>query len=144
MLVTVLENTAAIHILIFVVFCIAMSCMFFLSMMPQAFYLQNEAQFLAESQAKYGGYTVEANNHLMQFVAEEKIDTSKLKVSVSAPNAPVEWGTPVRADLQYNYVFKVGSFVELPTPIPLRGRGRAVSTYLEGAYAGVAYTSPSY
>lgn len=113
----------------------------FAGLIGEWYALQNEAQFLAQSQGKYGGYTTEANTELQNFVADRRLDRSRLTVQVSAPGAPVPWGTPVRATVTYNFPYRLGRWVSFD--VPVTGRGRAVSTYLRGAY-NVSYTSPSW
>ena len=103
--------------------------------------LQNEAAYLAASQAKYGGYTTEANAELNRFIAERNLDRSRLTVQVSAPGAPVYWGTPVRANMTYRFPFRLGRWATFD--VPVTGAGRAVSAYAPGAY-NVTYTWPGY
>jgi ABC-type uncharacterized transport system permease subunit len=103
--------------------------------------LQNEAAYLAASQAKYGGYTTEANVELNRFIQERSLDRSRLTVQVSAPGTPVYWGTPVRASMTYRFPFKLGKWASFD--VPVTGAGRAVSAYAPGAYS-VTYTWPSF
>lgn len=140
----IIQEPILFYIRLFLITGLVMAGAFFLAMFKLSWALQDEAQFLAASQGKYGGYTVEANNSLREFVAEQKLNPANLTVRVSAPNQPVPWGTVVKADITYNFRFKVGEFIDIPTPIPLTGRGRSTSTYLEGAYTGVNYTSPAF
>lgn len=119
----------------------ALSAALFIGMMGQWYALQNQAQFIAASEGKYGGYTVEAQNSLDRFISDFKLDRSKVTVEVSAPDAPVPWGTPVWAKVTHTFTFKVGGLV-LPFTIPITGVGRSVSTYLPGAY-NVVYCSPT-
>jgi len=104
--------------------------------------LQNQAQFLAASQGKYGGYTVQADNTLDSFINDLNLDRNQLDIKVSAPNSPVNWGTTVWARITYNFEFKIVNFIT-PIMVPLHVEGRAVSTYLPGTY-NVIYTSPTY
>lgn len=140
----ILQEPILFYIRLFFLAGLIMAGALFLGMFKLSWALQDEAQFLAASQGKYGGYTVEADNSLREFVIEQKLNPENLTVYVSAPNQPVPWGTVVRADITYNFTFKVGEFIDIPTPIPLKGRGRSTSTYIEGAYTGINYTSPSY
>lgn len=137
-----LEKVIALFGAIFILLGFVMTSALFLGMMSQWYALQDEAQFLAASQGKYGGYTVEANNQLREFINNFKLDRSKLTVKVSAPNAPRPWGQTVTATITYLFEFKVGRFIT-PFTVPLTGRGASVSTYIPGTY-NVAYTSPSY
>ncbi|MEG6617495.1 hypothetical protein V6C27_13865 [Peptococcaceae bacterium 1198_IL3148] len=115
----------------------------FIGMMGQWYALQNQAQFIAVSQGKYGGYTEQADNALKEFVQDMNLEPTKVDVYVSAPNSPVPWGTTVKAEVTNHFRFKVGTFLDITTPIKLTGRGRAVSSYMPGTYT-VTYTSPSY
>lgn len=137
-----LEKVIALFGAIFILLGFVMTAALFLGMMSQWYALQDEAHFLAASQGKYGGYTVEANNQLRQFINDFKLNPSKLSVYVSAPNAPRPWGQTVTARITYPFEFKVGSFIT-PFTVPLTGRGASVSTYIPGTY-NAAYTSPSY
>lgn len=137
-----LEKVIALFGAIFILLGFVMTAALFLGMMSQWYALQDEAQFLAASQGKYGGYTVEANNQLREFINNFKLDRSKLIVKVSAPNAPRPWGQTVTARITYPFEFKVGNFIT-PFTVLLTGRGVSVSTYIPGTY-NVAYTSPSY
>lgn len=118
----------------------ALTAALFIAMIGQWYMLQSEAQFLAASQGRYGGYTVEADAQLRQFVQEHNLDRSKLKVIVSAPNAPKPWGQAVTAEITYPFDFKVGSFIK-PFTVSLTGKGEAVSMYIPGTL-NVVYTSP--
>ncbi len=118
----------------------AMTSAIFVGMIGQWYALQNQAQFLASSQGKYGGYTVEADNALQEYINDYNLDRSKLTVSVSAPNGPVPYGTSVTAEITYQFEFGIGNWFT-PFTVDLTGRGRSVSTYLPGTYS-VSYTAP--
>lgn len=112
-----------------------------LLMMSKWFMVHNEAQFIARSMGKYGGYTTEADRNLKEFAREINADKSNFDAQVSACS-PVSWGTVVTSEIRYTYRFAVGEYIP-GFDVPLTGRGRSVSTYLDGAY-NVSYTSPSY
>ena len=126
-------------LLVLVVF--SLGCAFLVGLVGEWYALQNEAAYLAASQAKYGGYTTEANAELSRFIAERGLERSRLSVEVSAPGGPVFWGTPVRARITYRFPYRLGRWASFD--VPVTGAGRAVSAYVPGAY-GVAYTWPSY
>ena len=126
---------------LFIILIFVLCGVLFIGLVGQWYIIQNEAQFLAHSQGKYGGYTQEANNELQTFVAEKGLDRDRLSVQVSAPGAPVPWGTPVHAKITYNFPYRLGQWVNFD--VPISGQGRAVSTYLRGAY-NVSYTYPSW
>jgi len=125
---------------LFILLGFALCCALLVGMIGQWYALQNEAQYLAVSQGKYGGYTTEADEGLRDFIRERNLDPARLTVEVSAPNAPVPWGTTVWARLTYRFRFGAGNFLA-PFEVTLTATGRAVSTYLPGAY-DVVYTSP--
>ena len=62
-----------------------------LEMMSKWFMVHNQAQFIARSMGKYGGYTTEADQNLKEFASEIKANTSNLDVDVSAAGSPVPW-----------------------------------------------------
>lgn len=136
-----LDKVIALIGAVFVLMLFVMSAAVFLGMMSSWYALQDEAQFLAASQGRYGGYTVEADNQLRQFVQNFKLNPGDVRVQVSAPNAPRPWGQTVTASITYPFQFKVGRFFT-PFTVPLTGRGASVSTYIPGTY-NVQYTSPS-
>lgn len=113
-----------------------------LEMMSKWFIVHNQAQFIARSMGKYGGYTTEADKNLKEFASEIKADSSNLDVQVSPAGSPVPWGTVVTCRVKYTYRFAIGAYIP-GFDVPLTGRGRSVSTYLDGAYS-VSYTSPAY
>ncbi|MEW5898764.1 MAG: hypothetical protein AB1652_06275 [Bacillota bacterium] len=126
---------------LFVILLFMLGGALFIGWIGQWYALQNEADFLAKSQGKYGGYTTEANAELNRFIAERNLDRSRLTVQVSAPGGPVYWGTPVRATITHNFPFRLGNFVAFD--VPVTGAGRSVSAYAPGAY-NVTYTWPTY
>ncbi|MCF8010902.1 MAG: hypothetical protein K9L17_08325 [Clostridiales bacterium] len=115
---------------------------FTIGMIGQWYMIQNQAQFLASSQAKYGGYTLQAERSLNQFIDDLNLDKSRLDIDISAPasKAPVVYSKVVKAKITYNFKFGIGNWFQ-PFTVPLTGRGRAVSTYLPNTYS-VVYTSP--
>jgi len=125
---------------LFVILLFAMTSTLFVGMIGQWYAIQNQAQFLAESQGKYGGYTTIANNSLNGFISDFNLDRSKLQVNVSAPGGPVSYGSVVEAEIVYPFEFKLGNSFT-PFNVPLTGRGRSVSTYLPNTY-NVTYTAP--
>ena len=135
-----LDKVIAMFGALFILLGFAMSSTLFVGMICQWYALQNQAQFLASSQGKYGGYTTIADASLDQFINDFRLDRTKIDVTVSAPNAPVPYGTVVTAQVTYPFEFKIGDWFT-PFTVPLSGRGRSVSTYLPGTYS-VTYTAP--
>jgi len=118
----------------------AMTSALFVGMIGQWYSLQNQAQFLAASQGKYGGYTTVADDALQEYISDYNLDRSRLDVSVSAPYGPVSYGTAVTTEITYQFEFGAGNWFT-PFTVDLTGRGRSVSTYLPGTYS-VTYTAP--
>ncbi|ABO49482.1 conserved hypothetical protein [Desulforamulus reducens MI-1] len=137
MLDSIIAKFGAIFFIILTVICGALA----FDMMTRWFMVQNQAQFIAKSMGKYGGYTTSADQSLQEFASELKANNSNLNVQVSATSS-VHWGTVVTSKITYTYRFAIGSYMP-GFNVPLTGKGRSVSTYLEGLYS-VSYTSPSY
>lgn len=135
-----MDRFLAIYLEMFVIIALAMVGALVIGMVGTHDALQNQAQYLAVSQAKYGGYTTEADKSLDEFIEDVGLKRDRLEVEVSAPNHPVPWGTPVYAKVKYYYGFEVGDIV-ITLPQPLVAEGRAVSTYMPNTY-NVVYTSP--
>jgi hypothetical protein len=100
--------------------------------------VQNQAQFVAASMGRWGGYTQEAENAMRDFASRFKVSRSAVRVEVSAVG-PVSFGTPVWARVTVPYDFRVGSW--RITTFNLTGMGRSVSSYLPGAYSA-SYVLP--
>ena len=137
MLDRIIATFGALFVILIFVFCGAL----FIGWIGQWYALQNEADFLAKSQGKYGGSTWEANAELNRFIAERNLDRSRLTVQVSASGGPVYWGTPVRAEMTYRFPFRLGQWFSFD--VPVTGAGRSVSAYAPGAYS-VTYTWPTF
>lgn len=105
--------------------------------------LNAEAQFIASSIGKYGGYTDVANNSLSEFCSGVKLDPSKLGVTVSNSTSQARYGTPVWSEVSYPYNIKLGGHNVMVTRI--KTRGWSVSKYIPGApIQGVNYIRPTY
>lgn len=114
-----------------------MSGVIFMGMAGKWYAVQDQAQFIASSQGKFGGYTTEADAVMYRFCQDYNLEVT---VAVSAPNNPVPWGTPVWARITVPYRFGLGSVIT-PFTVPITGVGRSVSSYLPGTM-NVTYTSP--
>lgn len=88
---------------------------------------QNEAQFIASSMAKYGGYTEEAEETVEKLADKLNISRSKIDVEVNSVG-PIPWGMETEARVTLPYRFKVGKY-DLGT-VNVSGVGRSVSTFL--------------
>lgn len=102
--------------------------------------IQSEANFLASAQGKFGGHTTMAQDNLTDFIRDRGFDPSQMEVSVSSPDEPEPWGTPVSAKIKCILPVSIGNFTT-PINIGLNAEGWDVSRYVEGKYA-VTYTSP--
>lgn len=100
--------------------------------------VQNQAQFVAASMGKWGGYTQEAENSVREFASRMNLSRHEVRVEVSNVQ-PVPWGTRVWARLTVPFDFAVGRY-RVGT-YRLTGQGEAVSSYLPGAYQA-SYVSP--
>lgn len=100
--------------------------------------VQNEAQFVAASMGKWGGYTEDADEVIDNLADRLNLSRHEIKVQVS-DIGPVPWGQPVEARVTVPFNFKLGEY-EVGR-YELTGVGHAVSSYLEGAYS-VSYIYP--
>lgn len=100
--------------------------------------VQNEAQAVAVSMGKWGGYTQEAENTVSGFAMRINVPRSQIKVEVSDVG-PAPWGKTVWARVSVPFDFRVGQY-RVGT-YTLTGLGYSVSTYLPGAYQ-VSYIRP--
>lgn len=100
--------------------------------------VQNQAQFLASSVGKWGGYTTEAAQSVNKFARDLRLSPGDVRVTVNEPG-PISYGKPVWVTVTIPYYFKVGRFNA--GTFTLSGTGRTVSTYAFDAYS-VSYTSP--
>ncbi|MGB9825757.1 MAG: hypothetical protein ACPLRU_03700 [Desulfofundulus sp.] len=134
-----LDKVLMIPFSMFMIFMFAFFAVTGIGMFSQWCMVQNEAQFVAASMGKWGGYTADAENSVREFASRINCPRSQIRVEVSAVG-PVPWGKGVWAKVSVPFRFKVGKY-DVGT-YTLTGLGRSVSTYLEGAY-NVSYVSPS-
>lgn len=118
-----------------------MMCVSAVGLTGQWFKTQALAAHLANSQAKFGGYTTTANQVLYRFVAGAGDSLQVVEVNVSAPGGPVPYGTTVTAEVRAVYHMQIGG-VNL-APVPITGKGQAVSAYWPGVL-DVRYTYPNW
>lgn len=109
-----------------------------MALFGQWFMVQSQAQFVASSMGKWGGYTSEAQQAMNDFASRINVPRSQISVQVSDVG-PVPWGKQVWARVTVPFKFQVGQY-NVGT-YSLSGLGRSVSTYLKGAY-NVSYVSP--
>lgn len=123
---------------LFVIFLFAFFAVVGVVMFGQWSMVQNEAQMVAVSMGKWGGYTDEAEKGVQDFCAKLNVSRSQVKVEVSN-KGPVPWGKTVWAEISVPFQFRLGSY-NVGT-YTLTGKGYSVSTYLPGAYQ-VTYITP--
>jgi hypothetical protein len=126
----------------FIMTLLAVAIAALIAMLGQWYMLQNQTQFIALSMGKYGGYTSEADRSMAEFISEKNLDPQRLDVEVSAIG-PVHWGEPLSVTVRYRYLLGERFFPQ-PIEVPLTTKGRAVSSYLPGLFAGVSYQQPSW
>lgn len=136
-----LKNVIGAIGIMFILFLFGFSAAMFMAMTGKWIIVQEEAQHIARSMGKYGGYTEEADRALSEFCKQFNLNESEVRANtyVSAPGAPVPWGTTVKAVITSNFKFDMGNFFSFE--VPLTGVGYSFSTYLPGSY-NVVYTSP--
>lgn len=134
-----LDKVIMVPFALFLVFLFAFFAVTGVGMFGQWVAVQNQAQFVASSMGKWGGYTAEADRAVDEFARRINVPRERIEVRVSN-TAPVPWGTPVWARITVPFDFRVGQY-EVGT-YSLTGVGQSVSSYLPGAYSGVEYTSP--
>ncbi len=136
-----LDRVISLFGILFVLILFAVCGAVFIGMVSQWYALQSEAQFVAAGMSRYGGYTTDIDAQLKNFMSQMKMDRAKAQVKVSAPGAPVPWGTVVTCEITYPFRFTVGKFFP-PFEVPVTGKGISVSAYIPGTLAGLIYTSP--
>jgi hypothetical protein len=99
--------------------------------------VQNEAQFLATSMGKWGGYTEQAEQSVQDFAQQVRRPRSDIAVRVSEIG-PAPWGKPMWVRVTVPFDFRLGNY-NVGT-YQLTGLGRSLSSYL-GGY-NVDYVSP--
>ncbi|OPY63680.1 MAG: hypothetical protein A4E56_00403 [Pelotomaculum sp. PtaU1.Bin065] len=132
-----LEKVIMLPFSMFLIFLFAFIAVIGVTMFGQLCSIQNEAQFLAMSMGKWGGYTEQAEESLADFAEQINRDVSSMSVQISE-DGPVAWGKPVTAKLIVPFEFHLGSY-NVGT-YQLTGTGKSVSSYL-GGY-DVDYVSP--
>lgn len=100
--------------------------------------VQNEAQFVASSMGKWGGYTSHAEDIVDRFADKVNLSRNKIKVDVSDVG-PIPWGQPIEARITVPFNFELGDY-KVGT-YNLTGVGHSVSSNL-GAYSGISYIHP--
>jgi hypothetical protein len=118
-------------------------------MVSTDFSVQSEAQVIAMSEGKYGGYTVPEQASVEAYIGtycasdeSNPLNPNHAAVGVSAAGSPVAYGTEVTSVLTVPFQFwQIGKY--LPgTEILLTGRGKSISSYIPGVTPDVAYASP--
>lgn len=133
-----LDKVIMLPFTMFIIFLFAFFAVTGMAMFTQWNMVQNQAQFVASSMGKWGGYTAQAENTVRAFADRIGLSRDDVDVEVSS-RGPVSWGTPVWARITIPFEFKVGKYTV--GTYDISGLGRSVSSYLPGGY-GVSYASP--
>lgn len=133
-----LDKVILLSFIMFMIFLFAFMAVAGLGMFTQWGVVQNQAQFVAASMGKWGGYTAETGRTVAELARSLHLARNDVNVQVSS-TGPIPWGAPVWAKLSVPFKFKVGRY-NVGT-FQLSGLGRSVSAYMPGAY-NVRYVSP--
>jgi hypothetical protein len=117
------------------------------AMVDASFSIQNEAQAIAMSEGRYGGYTSYSQNQVDQYISQYDLAqsvnaTEPQAVTVSAAGAPAQYGMDVTATITVPFKFQIGSSFMPPFTITLSGTGRSVSSFIDGVTPAATYVSP--
>lgn len=127
----------------FLLMFVTVGCIFLILGVAQWYSLTTEAQFIASSIGKYGGYTDIANNSLQSFCSNVKLNQQQLGVTVSNTTSVAPNGSPVWAEVSYPYNIKIAGHDVLVAKI--KTRCWSVSKYLpEEPIQSVSYMNPTY
>jgi hypothetical protein len=116
------------------------------AMVSTEFSVQSEAQVVAMSEGHYGGYTdfekSSVELYIDNYCQNNGLDSAQATVGVSAAGAPVPYGTDVTSVITIPFKFmQIRNFMP-GALIYLTGKGRSVSSYIQGMTPDVAYVSP--
>lgn len=124
-----LENVVTFPFLLFFIFLFVFFAITGMAMFNQWAMVQNQAQFVALSVAKWGIYTNEAEFSVKDFADQLKLPRSAIKVNTTSGS----YGQSIIADVTVPFNFKVGKYSV--GKFDLKGVGRAVSSYIPGTYS---------
>jgi hypothetical protein len=98
------------------------------------------------SEGHYGGYTdfekSSVELYIDNYCQNNGLDSAQATVGVSAAGAPVPYGTDVTSVITIPFKFmQIRNFMP-GALIYLTGKGRSVSSYIQGMTPDVAYVSP--
>jgi len=132
-----LDKVIALPFSLFLIFLFAFFAVTGMAMFTQWSMVQNEAQYIAASMGKWGGYTQEAEDSVKDMA--DRLDLSRSSVNVEVSDVgPAPWGMPVTAEVTVPFDFKVGKYDV--GSFHISGLGNSVSTCID-AYA-VSYIYP--
>ena len=123
-----LENVITFPFIMFIILLFAFFAVTGMAMFNQWAMVQNQAQFVAVSVAKWGIYTNEAEASINNFANQLNLPRSAIKVNTTSGS----YGQGIIADVTVPFNFKVGKYSA--GLFDIKGMGRAVSTYMPGAY----------
>lgn len=116
------------------------------TMVSTEFSVQSEAQTVAMSEGKYGGYTDFEKSSVGQYIDDycqnNGLDSAQAAVGVSAAGAAAAYGTEVTSIVTVPFRFmQVGKFMP-GSVVYLTGKGRSISSYIQGITPDVTYATP--
>jgi len=120
----------------FLIFAFAVMAIMGMAMIHHWAAVQSEAQAVASSMGKWGGYTDQANQLLTGFAQEMDISVSDITVQVS-DIGPIPYGQGISVQLSVPFDFKLGNW-NVGT-FDLKGIGQSVSSYLGGYNVSYVY-----
>ena len=110
-----------------------------ISLLGQWFRLNSLATYLADSQAKFGGHTTQAEAVLDNFVGDSTLQNFQVTVTTN-PSWAAPHGQTVGATVNADFPFQIGQLLNISL-VRISAEGRSISTY-RGLY-NVTFVSPS-
>jgi hypothetical protein len=140
----VLASIVALTLLI-IFFC---GCVVLYVGVTQWFLAQNEAIYISDSMAMYGGYTDVLNQQVINYCSNYKIDFASVNLNVT-PSVPGSTDTPPAAygqevDVVLSYKYPMSFMGVTFIPMTITTHASAVCTYVQGIAPGGNLISVQY